>query len=73
MTGRSYEGSSLDATYQYITERPALEDQAEDVVYATDPEPAGAVTTEGDPQVGDGPPDDLEGQTKITDWEGDSR
>jgi len=66
------DGVGIDATYQYITERPALEDQAEDVVYATDPEPAGAMTTEGDPQVGGDRPDDREGQTTIADW-GDGR
>jgi hypothetical protein len=29
------DGVGIDATYQYITERPALEDQAEDIVDAT--------------------------------------
>lgn len=68
---RSYSGPALDASYQYITERPELEEEAEDVVYATDPEPIGEERTEGRPDfsedsVIDRP--DVDGQTSFEDW-----
>jgi hypothetical protein len=54
MTKRDYEGDPLDGTVQYVTERPALEDEADEVAYATDPEPQGTETTENVPMPGDG-------------------
>ena len=53
MPKRSYEGEALDGTAQYITERPALEDEADEVAYATDPEPETEATTEDVPMPGD--------------------
>ena len=53
MPEREYEGDPLDATEQYITERPELEEEAEEVAYATDPEPAGETTTENVPIPGE--------------------
>lgn len=67
---RSYEGGALDATYQYITERPSLEEEAEDVVYATDPEDVGDECVEDVP-VPDSDPKpsgDCNGQTSLEDW-----
>lgn len=71
MTTRSYDGPALDATYQYITERPELEKEAEDVIYATEPEPQGKETAENvpvpdEPEGVDRP--DVEGQTTLDDW-----
>jgi hypothetical protein len=54
MARRDYEGDPLDGTAQYITERPALEDEADEVAYATDPEPEGEETAENVPLAGDG-------------------
>jgi len=62
------DGVGIDATYQYITERPALEDQAEDIVYATDPEPAGAASAENVPDPRRRP--DTTGQTTLDEWGG---
>lgn len=66
---RSYDGPALDHTYQYITERPALE-KASETVYATDPEPAGEERTENVPVPDGGPsvPADATGQTTLDDW-----
>ncbi|WIV68240.1 hypothetical protein [Natrialbaceae archaeon AArc-T1-2] len=68
---RSYSGDSLDVTYQAITERPELEEEAEDVIYATDPEPIGEERTDGVPELDD--QDDVErpdvdGQSAFEDW-----
>ncbi len=71
MSGRSYEGAPLDGTVQYITERPELEKQAEDVVYATDPEDIGEERTEGVPEIGDDQDVErpaVDGQTSFEDW-----
>jgi hypothetical protein len=38
MARRAYEGDPLDGTAQYITERPELEEEADEVAYATDAE-----------------------------------
>lgn len=68
---RSYSGPALDASYQYITERPELEEEAEDVVYATDPEPVGEERTEGTPDLSrdsDVDRPDVNGQTSFADW-----
>jgi len=62
------DGVGIDATYQYITERPALKDQAEDVVYATDPEPGGDVSAENVPDPRQRP--DTTGQTTLDEWGG---
>jgi len=80
MSGASYSGSPLDCTYQYITERPALQDdddddvdeldhEAEDVVYATDPEPTGELRSENVP-VPETPTEtpDVDGQSTLDDW-----
>lgn len=53
MPEQSYEGDALDGTVQYVTERPELEDQADDVAYATDPEPQGEETTRNVPMTGE--------------------
>ncbi|WP_135827319.1 hypothetical protein [Halorussus halobius] len=68
MSQRSYDGPAIDASYQYITERPSLDDSA-DTVYATAPEPDGEETTEDVP-VPDGgrPEEDVDGQTTLDDW-----
>ncbi|ELZ02047.1 hypothetical protein C482_05596 [Natrialba chahannaoensis JCM 10990] len=50
---RSYKGTPLDGTVQNITERPDLKKQAEQVEYATEPEPVGGERTEGVPEIGD--------------------
>ncbi len=82
MSKREYRGSPVDATYQHITERPALEDTDTDadtdvvdsVVYATDPEPAGEVTTTDVPILSDDDQDDeqqrplVPGQTTLVEW-----
>ncbi|WP_265112303.1 hypothetical protein [Halosolutus halophilus] len=68
---REFHGGAIDGTYQAITERPELEDQAEKVEYATDPEDAGEERTENVPI-----PDDLDtverpdvdGQSTFSDW-----
>ncbi|NUC71694.1 hypothetical protein HTZ84_05120 [Haloterrigena sp. SYSU A558-1] len=70
---RSYSGDPLDATYQSITERPELEEQAHKVEYATDPEPGGTETTEGVPVPGEPESDELDrpvvrGQTTLSEW-----
>jgi hypothetical protein len=69
---RSYDGPPLDATYQYITERPSLDEQAEETLYATDPEPVGEERTENVPTP-ESDPDrpDVEGQSTWADWGGD--
>lgn len=67
MVERTYTGEALDHSWQYWDERPA----ASETVYATDPEPAGEVTTEGVPVPDGGErPVDAEGQTTIADWAG---
>jgi len=50
MGGRKYDGPAVDGTVQYITERPELDKQAEDIIYATDPEDGGEIATEGVPE-----------------------
>jgi hypothetical protein len=71
---RSYSGRALDGTVQYITERPALDDDSggDETVYATEPEPSGEETTENVPTPesapGDGPPENVHGQTTLDDW-----
>ncbi|SFS62715.1 hypothetical protein [Halostagnicola kamekurae] len=68
---RSYSGSSIDVTYQSITERPELEEQAEKVEYATDPEDIGEERTEGIPKIPDDQEverPDVDGQTSFDDW-----
>lgn len=49
MSNVSYDGPPLDMTMQHISERPALrnrlDEEAEQVVYATDPEQSGEETT----------------------------
>jgi hypothetical protein len=67
MAKRDYEGDALDATEQYITERPELEEEAEEVAYATDPEPEGEATTENVPMPSDGEGCQFPGCTKPTD------
>ena len=70
MATREYTGPAIDGTYQYITERPELENT--ETVYVTDPEPAGEETTENVPVPGDAEAEgDLEGQTSLTDWGGE--
>jgi len=65
------DGVGIDATYQYITERPALEEEADDVVYATDPEPAGDASAENvprPPQTPDERRPDADGQTTLDEF-----
>lgn len=74
MAMRSFSGDPLDATYQSITERPELEEQAEQVEYATDPEPGGTETTEGVPIPEKSDGDEavqrpvVPGQTTLSEW-----
>lgn len=49
MTKRSYSGPAFDATYHYLTEQPSLEESSESVEYATAAEPAGTLSTTGEP------------------------
>lgn len=68
---RDYSGGSIDATYQAITERPELDEEAEQVEYATEPEPTGEERTEGVPNLGDDQDadrPDVDGQTTLEDW-----
>ncbi|WP_254766524.1 hypothetical protein [Salinilacihabitans rarus] len=68
---RSYAGDAIDASYQYITERPELDEEAEDVVYATEPEPDGTERAKNVPvPEPDEEPDRpaVEGQTTLDDW-----
>ena len=73
---RSHSGGAIDGTVQYIAERPELDDEAEDVVYATNPEDVGEERAENVPVP---EPDeskeidrpDTEGQTTISDRGGD--
>jgi hypothetical protein len=50
---RRYDGDALDGTVQYVTERPELEDEADEVAYATAPDPPGEATTENVPVPGE--------------------
>jgi hypothetical protein len=50
---RSYSGFALAATYRHISERPVFEDEADEVVYTTDPEPTGEEQTESVPTTSD--------------------
>lgn len=36
---RSYSEVAFDTTYQHISKRPVVENEVNEVVYATDPEP----------------------------------
>lgn len=65
MSRREYDGPALDLRYQHITERPEL-DGERDLVYATEPEPAGRETVENVP-VPSGP-DRGVGQTRLVEW-----
>lgn len=65
---RSYDGPALDATYQHITERPSLDKEADDVVYATDPEDTGEETTENVPTPETPESPAVEGQSTLDDW-----
>ncbi|AFZ73023.1 hypothetical protein [Natronobacterium gregoryi] len=68
---REYSGGSIDATYQSITERPELDEQADRVEYATEPEPTGEERTEGVPDLNadqDVERPDAAGQTTFEDW-----
>jgi hypothetical protein len=65
VTRREFRGDPIDGTVQYITERPALEDEADDVVYATDPEEDGQETTENVPMPRR---PDGQGQSTLDDW-----
>jgi hypothetical protein len=49
----SYDGDPLDGSVQYITERPELDEEADAVAYATDPEPETEATAEAVPMPGD--------------------
>lgn len=71
MTTRRYAGPALDHSWQYIGERPALEEETDGVVYATEPEPDGEETVEDVPvpegfEEVDRP--DVEGQSTFADW-----
>ena len=70
MTSRSYEGPALDATYQYITERPSLEQQADEVEYATDPEPGGQESVENVPVPTEETGPEVDGQATLADFAG---
>lgn len=65
---RSYTGPALDGTYQHITERPSLDDEADDVVYATNPEPEGEETTENVPSPETPDSVSATGQSTFDDW-----
>lgn len=73
---RSYSGDPIDGTVQHISERPSLEDEADDIVYATDPSEGGEERTENvpDPSDSDDRPDSeperpvVKGQTTLPEW-----
>ncbi|AXR79005.1 hypothetical protein [Natrarchaeobaculum sulfurireducens] len=69
---RSYSGPTIDAGYQPISERPTLEEQADEVVYATDPDLGGTERTEGTPTIDDDTDEPerpaVPGQTTIGEW-----
>lgn len=71
MSSRNYRGPPIDAGYQHISERPSLEEQADDVVYATEPT-TGEERTEGVPAISteDDEPTRpvVPGQTTIGEW-----
>lgn len=71
MTSRSYEGPSIDVGWQYFHERPAatnLDEEAEDVVYATAPEDSGEERAENVPIPKRQERPDVDGQSTIGDW-----
>jgi len=61
---RQYDGDPIDGTVQWITERPSIEEKADEVVYATEPE-QGEERAENVP-VPKRP--DEEGQSTLDDW-----
>ncbi|MXV62056.1 hypothetical protein GS429_08280 [Natronorubrum sp. JWXQ-INN-674] len=68
---REARGGSIDASIQYITERPELDEQADRVEYATEPEDVGEERTENvpvpeEPETVERP--DVDGQTTLEDW-----
>ncbi|WP_395166334.1 hypothetical protein [Natrinema pallidum] len=69
---RSYDGDPIDCTGQHISERPSLEEEADDVVYATDPEDAGEESTEGIPDLSESDDEPerpvVKGQTTLPEW-----
>lgn len=68
---REARGGAIDATVQYINERPELDEQAEKVEYATDPEDVGEERTEGVPEISTDQEverPDVDGQTSFDDW-----
>lgn len=69
MSKRSYSGPAIDGTYQHISDRPELDEQAETVEYATDPEPEGEETVENLPDLSEEREiPDVDGQTSWDDW-----
>lgn len=71
MPENTYDDPSIDFGWQYIGERPELDEDDSETVYATEPEPPGDATVDNVP-VSDGGqrPDDRTGQTTIGDWGG---
>jgi len=72
MVTRQYSGPDIDATYEYITERPELAEDSSETVYATEPETVGEEETVNVPVPRPGPDEDAEGQTSLSDWGGGS-
>lgn len=75
MNGRSYSGPALDGTVQTIDEAPHwqddLDEEADAVAYATDPEAGGQETTENVPVLeadDDRERPDVAGQSTLADW-----
>lgn len=68
---RAYDGPTLDATYQHISERPAAIGRDGETVYATEAEPVGKERTENVPVPEPRPSSDREGQTTFSDWGGE--
>lgn len=71
----SYDGDPIDGTVQHISERPSLEEDADDVVYATDPSEGGEENTENVPDITDPSDADdgperpvVKGQTTLPEW-----
>jgi len=67
MVSREYQGPAIDGGYQHISEAPAYQDPDGETVDATDPEPIGEETTEGDIELTVEDPD-VEGQSTLDDW-----
>jgi hypothetical protein len=71
MTGHSYDGPPLDATYQHISDAPAWRSDDGETVNVVDDEETGEISTENVPQPPQTPDErrpDADGQTTLDDF-----